>query len=255
MMRLEARSLCFSRPGRGSILEDISFSLDASRILAILGANGAGKTSLLSLLSGRLKPDSGEVLLDGEALGRQGPRRLAQALAFLPQIERLPYNYRVLDFVLMGRTPHLAPLSMPGEEDERVALEALDLLGLSFLADQGAGEISGGEFQLVRVARCLAQGAQTLILDEPTSLLDPANSKRVSAELASLAAGGRTIIFATHDIALATSLADKVLLLSRHRCLRLGPPSETLSPELLGETFGVGFGMMPMPTAYTEVRR
>ncbi|MCX7026140.1 MAG: ABC transporter ATP-binding protein [Spirochaetes bacterium] len=255
MTRLEARSLSFSRPGRGIVLDGISFSLEAGGILAILGPNGAGKTTLLSLLCGRLAPDSGEALLDGAALETCSPRRLAESLAFLPQIERLPYNYKVLDFVLMGRTPHLRPLSMPGVEDEKMAREALDLLGLGHLAGLGAGEISGGEYQLVRIARCLAQGARILLLDEPTSLLDPANARRVAAELASLAAMGRTIIFATHDIALARSLADHVLLLARHRALRFGPPSETLTARLLGEVFGVDFDLEQIPTAYTNLRR
>ena len=106
-----------------------------------------------------------------------------------------------------------------------------------------AGEISGGEFQLVRIARCLAQEAELLLLDEPTSLLDPANAQRVARELAALASRGKTIVFATHDIALARSLADLILLLGNHGALRLGPPAEALMPDCLGQAFGVEFGI------------
>jgi len=251
MRELEARRVSFSRQGRGLILADISFKLPAGKKLAILGANGAGKTTLLSLLGGRLSPDTGGVALDGENVGTIAPRSLARKIAFLPQIERLPFNYRVLEFVLMGRAPHIAPLSLPGAPDEAIARSALAELGLAALEALRAGEISGGEFQLVRMARCLAQEAELLLLDEPTSLLDPANAQRVARELAALASKGKTIVFATHDIALARSLADLILVLGNHGALRLGPPAEVLMPDCLGQAFGVEFGMEKVPTAYS----
>ncbi len=254
MKMMEARDLSFSRKGRGSVLENISFRVGAGKKLAVLGANGAGKTTLLSLLGGKLSPDRGQVLVDDMAVGDFSPRALAREIAFLPQIERLPFNYRVLEFVLMGRTPHISALSLPDKGDEEAAASALAELGLSALAGLGAGEISGGEFQLVRLARCLAQEAEILLLDEPTSLLDPANARRVARELASLAAKGKTIVFTTHDIALARSLSDTVLLLADRRLLRVGPPSEVLTPELLGMVFGVDFAVGQAPTAYADLR-
>ncbi|MHB0898087.1 MAG: ABC transporter ATP-binding protein [Spirochaetales bacterium] len=253
MRELEARRLSFSRQGRGLVLSDISFTLPAGKKLAILGANGAGKTTLLSLLGGRLSPDAGAITLDGESVGTIAPRSLARKIAYLPQIERLPFNYRVLEFVLMGRAPHIQPLSMPGPRDEELARSALAELGLAALEGFRAGEISGGEFQLVRIARCLAQEAELLLLDEPTSLLDPANAQRVARELAALASKGKTIVFATHDIALARSLADFILLLGDHGALRLGPPAEALMPDCLGQAFGVEFGMGQVPTAYSNL--
>jgi len=253
MKTLEVRALGFSRKGRGTILEDVSFLLEGGSRLAILGANGAGKTTLLSLLGGKLEAGAGQVLLDGEAVSGLSPRVLARKVAFLPQIERLPFNYGVLEFVLMGRAPHIQPLSLPGNADEAAALSALAELGLESLAERKAGEISGGEFQLVRIARCLAQEAELLLLDEPTSLLDPANAHRVARELAALSSRGRTIVFATHDIALARSLADTILVLGARKTLRLGPPGEVLTPEFLGTAFGVKFGMEQVPSAYADL--
>lgn len=254
MKALESRAVSFSRAGRGRILADISFRVAAGRKLAVLGANGAGKTTLLSLLGGRLAADSGAVYLDEAGVRDLPSRALARKIALLPQIERLPFNYRVLEFVLMGRAPHIQPLSLPGKADEEIARSALAELGLASLEDRRAGEISGGEFQLVRIARCLAQEAELLLLDEPTSLLDPANAQRVARELASLSSKGKTIIFATHDIGLARSLADDVLVLGGGGLLRLGPPADVLVPEFLKQAFGVDFGIGQVPTAYADLR-
>jgi iron complex transport system ATP-binding protein len=253
MKEIAAQGLAFSRPGRGEILDDISFNVGGGRKLAILGANGAGKTTLLSLLGGRLRPERGHILFDGVAIRDFSPRALARKLAYLPQIERLPFNYGVLEFVLMGRAPHIEALAQPNAGDEKIARLALAELGLEHLAGRKAGEISGGEYQLVRIARCLAQEAEVLLLDEPTSLLDPANASRVARELASLASKGKTIIFSTHDISLAGFLSDKVLVLGNRRLLRMGPPSDVLRPEFLEEAFGVEFGMGQIPTAYPSV--
>ncbi|HWR12336.1 MAG TPA: ABC transporter ATP-binding protein [Rectinemataceae bacterium] len=250
MSGLDIRNLAFSRERRGPILEDISFGVGDGKKLAILGANGAGKTTLLSLLGGRLAAGSGRILLDGVSVREISPRALAKKIAFLPQIERLPFNYKVLEFVLMGRAPHIEALAQPDADDEAAALGALSELGLESLAGRRAGEISGGEYQLVRIARCLAQEAEILLLDEPTSLLDPANAQRVARELASLASKGKTIVFTTHDMALARSLADTILMLGQRRLLRMGLPSEVLKPEFLEEAFGVEFGMGQVPTAY-----
>jgi len=252
MNHLEAKSLCFSREGRGTVLSDISFGIPAGRRLAILGANGAGKTTLLSLLGGRLKADRGEILMDGISIAGYSPRALAGKIAFLPQIERLPFNYKVLEFVLMGRAPHIPPLSMPGPGDEAKARAALAELGLEPLADRRAGEISGGEFQLARIARCLAQEADLLLLDEPTSLLDPANAQRVAKELGALADRGKTIVFSTHDLALALALADEAILLHGAGILCRGQPSAILQPGLLGTAYGVDFRMMEFPSTYTH---
>jgi iron complex transport system ATP-binding protein len=250
-MNIELFHVGFSRPERGSVLEDISFAIGQGRALAILGANGVGKTTLLSLCGGRLGPQTGKIHIDGMELRDLPPRVLAKKVAFLPQIERLPFNYRVLDFVLMGRTPHLTPLSLPGEIDVKAAKAALVELGIGNLERRSAAEISGGEFQLVRIARCIAQEAELLLLDEPTSLLDPANARRVAVELRSLVEKGRTILFSTHDFALTRGLAQEAILLRSGRVLSYDIPDRVLAPELLASAYGIEFRNIELPTAFT----
>lgn len=250
MKGLRVENLGFARPMRGAVLEDISFGLEPGRILAVLGKNGAGKTTLLSILSGRLKESAGTVSWNGQLIETMPSRTRAATVAVLPQIERLPFNYRVLDFVLMGRTPHLSALSLPGKQDEDAAFHALDELGLSHLAHEKAGEISGGEFQLVRLARCLAQEASLFLLDEPTSLLDPANSSEVASVLVRLAETGRAIVCATHDISLAGTIADEVLLLGDRKVLVHDAPKSALTTEWLQQAFGIQFKITEGPSVF-----
>ncbi len=255
-MRLELESVSFSRPGRPEIFSELSLSIASGGITALLGPNGAGKTTLLGLASGRLRPDRGRVLLDGLAIESLGKSMLARKIAVLPQFEKLAFNYRCVDFVLMGRAPHVQPLSMPGAADHSAALDALAELGLSGFADRPAGELSGGEFQLVRFARCLAQGATILLLDEPTSMLDPANAHRIALTLCRLASMGKAVLFATHDVALAGFLADDVVLMGVRRAdgaaggAQRGAPEEILTAENLGLAFGVGFGVQTVPGVF-----
>ncbi|HQL17343.1 MAG TPA: ABC transporter ATP-binding protein, partial [Rectinema sp.] len=182
---LSARDISFRWKEDQPLLEDISLDVARGQTLAILGPNGAGKTTLLSILSGRLSPRAGSVNLDSRPLISYSARERSRLIAFLPQLEKLAFNYRVLDFVLMGRTPCMEVLALPGKEDEEAALKALSLFGLDSFSMRNIGELSGGEFQLVRIARCLAQGASILILDEPASMLDPAHSRHIADALAS----------------------------------------------------------------------
>ena len=249
MNALRVENLRFSRKNRGLILGSLSFDIGEGACVAVLGANGSGKTTLLSLLSGRLKPDSGKILIGEIPLGSMDGRALALKTALLPQIERLPFNYRVLDFVLMGRAPHVPALALPGASDEAVAIRALEELGIIELKDRPAGELSGGEFQLARIARCLAQEAPILLLDEPTSMLDPANAHRVASSLAGLARGGRTIIFTTHDLDLTAALATEAYILHNAAILKRGSPATVLTESVLGEAYGIRFGMAMRPVA------
>lgn len=257
-MTLELDSVSFSRSGRPEILSAVSIGISSGQIFAILGPNGAGKTTLLGLASGRLRPASGKVLLDGIPLETIGRPALARKIAVLPQFEKLAFNYSCLDFVLLGRAPHVHPLSMPGEADYFAARRALDGLGLSQHSGRPAGELSGGEFQLLRFARCLAQEAAILLLDEPTSMLDPANARQVADTLVRLAATGKAILFTTHDVALAGYLADEVALMGSGRNgekgkrVERGDPREILTAEKLARAFGVDFGVQTVPGAFAE---
>lgn len=250
---LEARELRFGWDGAHPVLGTeecgISLNIGAGSCLAILGPNGVGKTTLLSILAGRLRAQSGEVRLSGRLLGEFSPRERAMRIALLPQIEKLAFNYRVLDFVLMGRTPHMESFSLPGAEDEKAARDALATVGLTSLAERNIGALSGGEFQLVRIARCLAQGAPMLILDEPASMLDPAHSRQIADVLAALQRAGKTIVYTTHDLGLAMFLGGRAVLLGRGRILWEGSADGLQDAAILERCFGLPFANRTIPSA------
>jgi len=279
---LELRAVRMTRSsGRGraaaarEVVRGVDLRLVPGKVIALLGPNGAGKTSLLGLASGRYAPSSGRATLEGRELSRWEGGAIARRIAFLPQVERLPYNYSCLELVLLGRAPHVPYLSMPSGRDAAVAAAALARLGLAGFEDRPAGELSGGELQLARIARCLAQEARYLLLDEPTSMLDPANARRVADALKGLAgrgaaaAGGEEgaaeaagadggtaphgVLFATHDVALAAYLADEAVLLREGEVVADGAARDVLVPERLREAFGVAFGPSSIASAFGEV--
>ena len=247
---LSARGIAFTWSGGQPVLDGISLEIARGQTLAILGPNGAGKTTLLSILSGRLSPRAGAVELDGRPFALYSARERARHIAFLPQLEKLAFNYRVLDFVLMGRTPHMEPLALPGPEDRAAAEAALASLGMTSFETRNIGELSGGEFQLVRLARCLAQGAPILILDEPVSMLDPAHARHIADALLTLAKAGKTILYSTHDIGLAMFLGGQALILANARVQWSGPTIDLHNTEMLSQAYGISFLLKELPSAY-----
>jgi iron complex transport system ATP-binding protein len=248
---LEYRDVCLRYPeGDRDAVSGFSLSIPEGRVLALLGPNGSGKSTLLLAALGWMRPRSGEVLLAGRAVSGWSPGERARKAAYLSQIERVSFTYEVLEFVLMGRAPHLAPLAEPDGREEGRARAALDALGIGDFARRHVTALSGGELQLVRLARCLVQEAPLVLLDEPTAALDPANALRVADALAALAREGRTVVFSTHDAALAAYAADSSVLIREGRLLAAGPAGEVLVPELLSRTFTVPFGISRAPSPF-----
>jgi len=247
---LSVRDIVFGWGDGPAILEGVGFDVARGQTLAILGPNGAGKTSLLSILSGRIRPRAGSVRLEDRSLATFSARERARHIAFLPQLEKLPFNYRVLDFVLMGRTPHMESFALPGPDDERAAHESLGVLGMDSFENRNIGELSGGELQLVRIARCLAQGASMLMLDEPASMLDPAHSRHIADALLALAAAGKTIIYTTHDIGLGIFLGGRALILAGGRAQWDGPAANLCDAEMLARAYGIPFSVKELPSTY-----
>jgi len=247
---LQASELSFGWSAERRVLEGVSLAVERGQTLVVLGPNGAGKTTLLSILTGKLAPQGGQVMLEGQRLSDYSARERAWRIAFLPQLEKLPFNYRVLDFVLMGRTPHMEALALPGAEDENAARAALDSLGMAGFEERNIGELSGGELQLVRIARCLAQGASILVLDEPVSMLDPAHARQIADALAGLAGVGKTILYTTHDIGLGIFLGGRALILAQGRVQWEGASSGLRDAEILGRAFGITFSMRELPSVF-----
>lgn len=242
---LEAEGVSWS-VDRQQILAPVSLTLAAGECVAVVGPNGAGKTTLLRLLSGILEPTSGERRWRGTPYGRIGRRQLARHIAYVPQIRPARIPLTVEQLVLLGRYPYLSVWQMsPSAEDRAVARGVLKRVGLERLASRPIEELSGGERQAVFIAAALCQQSDVLLLDEPTTHLDPRHRQEVARLLLDLRAGGRhAIVLTTHDLDLASRLADRVVALGRGHVLADGPAAEVLAAEHLEEVFGVPFDVV-----------
>lgn len=219
--------------GGRPVLADVSVSVPAGSWLAIIGANGTGKSTLLKAVAG-LVSYRGTIAVDGASLAGLTARRRARALGYAPQNPVLPDGLSVADYVLLGRTPHLGPLAREGQADLDVVSEALDRVDLAGFADRALRTLSGGERQRAVLARVLAQQAPVLLLDEATSGLDVGHAQALLDLVdARRVAEGTTVVSTLHDLTLAAQYADQLLLLDRGRVAAAGPPAEVLTTERL----------------------
>ncbi len=218
------------------VVQDITLDLPSSAVTAILGPNGSGKTTLLHLILGLLTPQRGRISLNGEF---HSHRRASRVLGLVPQEEPPAFNLNVLETVLLGRAPYLNLLQRPSERDYATAFRALETVGMAALWDRPIPALSGGERQLVILARALTQEPDILLLDEPTSHLDVGNARRILNLMRDLRAQGQTVIFTTHDPNAAATTADHVVLMRQGRVLRAGAVAETLTGNYLSATYDV----------------
>lgn len=228
------------------VLDGLDILIKEGHITAILGPNGAGKTTLLYLALGWLKPWAGVLNLSGKPTESFSRRALGQQMALIPQSEHIPFEYTVLEYVLLGRAPYLPPLGMPSQADEKIAYEALEKVGIANLFDHSVLAISGGERQLVLAARALAQEPRLLLLDEPTSHLDLSNKYRLVQILKGLQEGGTTILMTTHEPDLALTLSDDAVLMEKGRVLVSGPTAEVATGENLSRIYRVAVKIIPV---------
>ena len=219
-------------------LEATSFSARAGEIVAILGPNASGKSTVLKLISGSLEPLSGRVLLNGFATVSLAAKTRAQRIAMVQQESPLLFPSRAWEFVLQGRHPHGRALRFESASDLSIARNALAQVGAENLTDRWMAELSGGEKQKVILARALSQQPLLLLLDEPTLHLDIAAQVDLLHNLRRLAVENRyTVVVVTHELNLAAEYADQVVLMQRGKCLRVGPPSAVYQRELLEQVF------------------
>jgi iron complex transport system ATP-binding protein len=244
--------LCFNEvsyryPGnRQNTLEQLNFRVTPGKVTAVLGPNGAGKSTLLRLAYGRLQPISGEILLAGQPLSAYPRPDIGKQIALVPQKETSPFDYTLLEYVLMGRAPHLSPLAIPGLPDFRIAENALATVGLVNQSQRLIHTLSGGEFQLILIARALTQQPRLLLLDEPTAHLDLANKKHLVDLLKELTRQGVTILMTSHDPEVVSALADQALLLSHGQTVYAGTLEQVWKEELLSTAYGVALRVKDM---------
>lgn len=237
-MRLEADDLAYGYPER-PVGSGISLSLAPGEVLCLLGPNGCGKTTLFKTLLGLLAPQGGCISLDGENLARLRRTEIARRVAYVPQAQAGIFPYGVLDIVLMGRMAYGNLFAGPTAEDRKTALQALEDLGIGALAVRDVTHLSGGQRQLVVVARAIAQAAPLIIMDEPTANLDFGNQVVVLQKIRQLADRGIGILLSTHDPDHAFAVATRVALMQEGTVVTSGRPVEVLTPDRLRAVYGV----------------
>jgi len=222
-----------------TVLQHVDFSISTGEILCVLGKNGAGKTTLFKTLLGVLKPIEGSVFLDGKNIEKWNRSKFAQQVAYIPQARSLPFPYTVKEVVLFGRTAHLSVFSSPGKKDKIIADECLDMLNIRYLSDRIFTQLSGGEQQMVIIARALAQQPSFLIMDEPTSSLDFGNQIKIIRQVNELKNSSLGIIMATHSPDHAFMCNANVAVVHQGSIRSTGHANDIVTEELLKEIYGV----------------
>ena len=235
---LECRSVTVRVPGR-DLVRELHAAIRPGRVLALLGRNGAGKSSLLHVLAGIAAPADGEVLFAGRPLAAWPRRDLARQLGLLMQASEDPFPGTVLDTALVGRHPHIDFWQWESDADRVAARRCLAAMDLEGLEARDVGTLSGGERRRLAIATVLAQDPQVFLLDEPIQQLDPQHELDVLRRFRALAEAGRTVVLSLHDPGLAARFADDVLLLFGDGRWRLGPVGETLHEAAIGELYGI----------------
>lgn len=254
--RLEAHGLVFGYDPAVPVVRDVAVAVAGGEVRFLLGHNGSGKSSLLAVLAGVLRAQAGSVRVGGDDLLALSAAERARRVGLVPQLHGTVFAYDVLDVVLMGRAPHLPPFAAPGPADREVALEALERVGIADFRARRVTELSGGERQLVMVARGLAQRCDVLLMDEPDAHLDPRNQYRVLEVVRALAdAQGLAFVVASHAPNSALQFADRVLLLRHGRTLADGGVADVLTEPLLTRAYGMPTEVVTKVVAGRRVAR
>lgn len=222
-----------------TIVKNISVKVESGEVLTLLGPNGVGKTTFFKTILGFLKLHGGEIKLDGQNINNWKKNKLAKVIGYVPQAHIPPFPFTVLDIVVMGRTAHLGMFASPSKKDVEISEKALDSLNITYLKDKIYTEISGGERQMVLIARALTQEPEILVMDEPTSNLDFGNQVKVLEQVNKLSKKGLAIIMTSHFPDHAFLCSTKVALLQRNNKFTVGDVNEVITEDKLRETYGV----------------
>lgn len=250
MLLLDSVSYQYPNAEKNS-LTNVSFTLEKGKILSIIGPNGSGKSTLLSVISGFLKPKSGSVLIHKESV-HQIKNKHATKIAYLQQFERFPYQYSVLEYLVLARAPHLDFFASPKKEDYEIALDSLHKTNAIKLKDRHIDELSGGELSLVRIARALTQEAEIILMDESVGMLDPANAMIVSTLIRTLANTGMSMLISTHDPVFALHCADFTLALKNGISIAFGKSNIAQDAQILSEVFSLPYYKRTIVSPYAN---
>jgi iron complex transport system ATP-binding protein len=237
-MNIRVKALSFSYQDFTLRVNDLRF--EAARVTSIVGPNGAGKTTLLKCLGGILPVPRSSVFVDGRDFATLRSREKARLLGYVPQEHDSAFNYQVMDFVLMGRASYISPFALPSREDTRAAEEALDFVGLGRYSARAISELSSGERRLALIARSLAQESAILLMDEPTTFLDPKHETELLNLVRKLAADKqKTIIITLHGLEMAVQYSDEMVFMKGGEVAASGPPEEIFKEPLLESVYGM----------------
>lgn len=236
--RLECRGVTVSVPGR-ELVRDLTATFRPGTVIAVLGRNGAGKSSLLHVLAGLGAPAAGEIRLQGRPIAGWTRREFALHVGLLPQASEDPFPGTVLETALVGRHPHIDFWQWEGDEDLGIARSCLAQMDLAGLEERDVATLSGGERRRLAVAAVLAQEPQTYLLDEPVQQLDPQHELQVLRRFRTLADAGRTVVMSLHDASVAARFADEGLLLFGDGRWLHGAAADVLNEETIASLYGV----------------
>lgn len=237
---IEVKNICFGYSNSNIILKDVSFKAEKGMITTILGPNGSGKTTLLKCIAGFYNLKSGNIKIQGENIETLKRKDKAKLLSYVPQNHMPFFPYKVFDIVIMGRSPHIPLFSSPSKIDKEIAEDALHMVGIMMLKERIYSELSGGERQLVLIARSLAQRAPYMLLDEPVAHLDFKNQIIIMQNLRKIVEEKKvTILITLHDPNIAATFSERIVLLKSGSILKYGDSKETMRTDLLTELYGI----------------
>lgn len=243
---LSVENLKFSYKRDQEVLRDISFSVPEGNVISILGPNGTGKTTLLRCILGLQKTTSGKVVFNGINLCALSPEKRSQIVAYVPQSSRLTFPYSVFEVVMMGRVSQFGFGRAPSSRDKEIVEKALNEMNALKFRDKSFQELSGGEKQLILIARALAQQAKVLVLDEPTASLDFSNQARVLCLIRGLAEKGYTVLMTTHSPDQAFLVSENTVLLKDGLVFAEGKSDEVVTSENLSALYGMKIQVVPV---------
>ena len=244
---IEVEDLTYSYDDEQRLLERVSFSVPENSIVTVLGKNGVGKTTLLNCLLGLNRRYSGTVRIFGRDIREHSRKELARTIGLVPQLSQVSFDYTVDEFVLLGTAPQLGYFSVPNRDEKHLVDRALDMLGISQLKHRFVNSLSGGERQLVYIARTIVQRPRILVMDEPTSALDFGNSIAITDLIGRLRDDGYTIILTCHDPDLSFFFHGYTVAMFPQNRVVLGRSDELLSDEVLSQLYGVGIQRVFLP--------
>lgn len=248
-MLLEIENLSGGYGGE-DVVKGITCRADAGEVLCLVGPNGCGKTTLFRLILGFLTVSGGSVRIGGVRAETLRPGELAKRIAYIPQYHTPVFSYTALEVVMMGRASHFSALQSPGRTDREAAFTALEKLNAVHLANQKYTALSGGQRQMVMIARAVCQEARILIMDEPAASLDYANQQLLLNIVTELAGDGYCVVMSTHSPEHPAAVAGKVLLMRGGRTAAFGRAEEVIVPELLEKVYGIEMDVLTLRDRY-----